>query len=140
VDDSGKTSLAGRTLAHYRISTAIGAGGMGEVYRAKDTKLGRDCHAVAGCAPVVSNRDFRQLHYHRTVRGRMPDRAGSCLLAPAKFRRQFYIMLAWSVLAAFFLIVAALRWPAGVLLSPAVAVHGTIALLLWTKHLREGTG
>ena len=34
--------MIGRTLAHYRISAAIGAGGMGEVYRATDTKLGRD--------------------------------------------------------------------------------------------------
>ena len=42
MDDSRKTSLAGRTLAHYRVSTVIGAGGMGEVYRATDTKLARD--------------------------------------------------------------------------------------------------
>jgi dipeptidyl aminopeptidase/acylaminoacyl peptidase len=33
---------SGSSLAHYRIGAAIGAGGMGEVYRATDTKLGRD--------------------------------------------------------------------------------------------------
>ena len=34
--------MIGRILAHYRITAPIGAGGMGEVYRATDTKLGRD--------------------------------------------------------------------------------------------------
>jgi serine/threonine-protein kinase len=33
---------AGTRLGPYEITAAIGAGGMGEVYRAKDTKLGRD--------------------------------------------------------------------------------------------------
>ena len=34
--------LTGSRLGPYEILAAIGAGGMGEVYRARDTKLGRD--------------------------------------------------------------------------------------------------
>lgn len=34
--------MIGRTLAHYEVLEKIGQGGMGEVYRARDHKLGRD--------------------------------------------------------------------------------------------------
>ena len=33
--------MIGETLAHFRITAALGKGGMGEVWRAEDTKLGR---------------------------------------------------------------------------------------------------
>jgi serine/threonine protein kinase len=34
--------MQGRNLNHYEVAEQIGAGGMGEVYRARDTRLGRD--------------------------------------------------------------------------------------------------
>ena len=33
---------AGTKLGHYEVVSSLGAGGMGEVYRARDTNLGRE--------------------------------------------------------------------------------------------------
>jgi len=41
-DPESNVDMAGRRLGVYQIEARIGAGGMGEVYRARDTKLGRD--------------------------------------------------------------------------------------------------
>ena len=39
---AGATSMLNRTIGPYTIVAPLGAGGMGEVYRARDSKLGRD--------------------------------------------------------------------------------------------------
>jgi tRNA A-37 threonylcarbamoyl transferase component Bud32 len=57
-------TLVGQTLAHYRITDAIGTGGMGEVYRATDTTLGRDV-AVKVLPPDVARVPRRLARFRR---------------------------------------------------------------------------
>src|SRR3954454_18371221 len=47
------SSLVGRRLSEYEITARIGAGGMGEVYRARDVKLGRDVAVKVLPSPVA---------------------------------------------------------------------------------------
>src|ERR1051326_7106959 len=45
---------AGTKLGPYEVLSAIGAGGMGEVYRAKDTRLGREV-AIKVLPPTLTH-------------------------------------------------------------------------------------
>jgi len=49
--------MTGRTLAHYQVLEKLGQGGMGEVYRARDTKLGRDVAIKVLPEALAQNRE-----------------------------------------------------------------------------------
>jgi two-component system LytT family response regulator len=68
--------MIGRTLSHYRILEELGRGGMGVVYRALDTRLGRDVALkVLGSAASPGGEQERRL--------RVEARAAAALVHPA---------------------------------------------------------
>ena len=58
----------GSKIGHYEILSPLGAGGMGEAYRASDSKLGRD--VAINVVPSDVTRDAERL-------GRLQRAAGS---------------------------------------------------------------
>ena len=65
----------GTRLSHYEILSSIGKGGMGEVYRARDTRLGRE--VAIKTLPADLSRGGEQL-----ARFRREARAASALNHP----------------------------------------------------------
>ncbi len=57
----------GHSLAHYTVVDKLGQGGMGEVYRARDTKLGRDV-AIKVLPPGFANDPDRLARFQREAR------------------------------------------------------------------------
>ncbi len=62
---------AGAMVGPYRIDRLIGAGGMGEVYRARDTKLGRDV-AIKVLPDAFASRSRIAWRASSARRGRSP--------------------------------------------------------------------
>src|SRR5678815_1508348 len=58
---------AGTRLGPYEIVSPLGAGGMGEVYRARDTRLGREV-AVKVLLPEVSGDQSRRARFEQEAR------------------------------------------------------------------------
>ena len=56
--------MIGRTLGPYEIVAKLGEGGMGEVYRARDTKLNRDV-AIKVLLPAVATDPDRLARFSR---------------------------------------------------------------------------
>ena len=64
---STRASLVGRQIGSHRILSLLGAGGMGEVYRARDTKLGRDV-AIKVVADAFLSDPERLARFEREAR------------------------------------------------------------------------
>jgi eukaryotic-like serine/threonine-protein kinase len=62
--DEKESSLAGKSLAHYRILSRVGVGGMGEVYLATDSKLNRP--VAVKILPVSFSQDANHLRRFQT--------------------------------------------------------------------------
>jgi len=60
-------SMSGRVLGHYQIIAFLGAGGMGEVYRARDSRIGRDV-AVKVMPPGIATNPERLRLFEQEAR------------------------------------------------------------------------
>src|SRR5262245_3005074 len=65
--DVAPAALTGRRVGAYHLQTVLGAGGMGEVYRARDTKLGRDV-AIKILPSVFTSDPDRLARFEREAR------------------------------------------------------------------------
>ena len=61
---NARPTLTGRRFAEYDVVALVGAGGMGEVYRARDRRLGRDVALKVLEPSVAADPEYRQRFEH----------------------------------------------------------------------------
>jgi serine/threonine protein kinase len=70
-------SLTDTTISHYRISSRLGAGGMGEVYLPQDTRLDRNVALKILPAEVAADRERTHRRFVQESEGRRLTKAST---------------------------------------------------------------
>ena len=79
--------MDGQVFGHYRIIEKIGAGGMGDVFRARDERLGRDV-AIKIIRPTSGNNPdhLRRFEQEARAAAALSERERLALLARVQYR------------------------------------------------------
>jgi non-specific serine/threonine protein kinase len=89
-----QATIVGQTLGHYRIVEKIGAGGMGDVYRAHDEHLGREV-AIKVLPPgtLAGGRSLKRFHNEAIALSRL-NHPNICIIYDVDEHagRQFIVM------------------------------------------------
>jgi serine/threonine protein kinase len=83
--------MIGEAIAHYRIINKLGAGGMGEVYLAQDTQLGRRVTIKLLPPQTISDEHARK----RLVRAARAARRSSARVQTATIKSEWQTAKAW---------------------------------------------
>jgi serine/threonine protein kinase len=86
---------SGTKLGPYEIQSPLGAGGMGEVYRARDTRLGRDVAIKVLPSHLSSNPDLKT-RFEREARGFLRCRIRTSATSTTSARRMELTIWSWS--------------------------------------------
>jgi dienelactone hydrolase len=72
--------ILGETISHYRVLSLLGAGGMGEVYKAEDTKLKRAVALKFLPLSLVQDRDAKERLMHEAQAASALDHPNICTI------------------------------------------------------------
>ena len=72
--------VTGQSITHYQVNAKLGQGGMGEAYRATDSKLGRNQGAVAAESIVSISHKKPLRHKGRMALGMSASGKSLCLV------------------------------------------------------------
>jgi eukaryotic-like serine/threonine-protein kinase len=134
-DARGQSARSGEHVSHYRIIDRIGSGGMGEVYRAEDTRLGREV-ALKFLPGTLSGRADARARFEREARAASAlDQPNICTIYEIDETPDGRLFIAMALYEGETLDVRIARGPLPV--SEAVEITRSVARGLERAHSRD---